>query len=92
MIQTPTTNMDWVIDGLKDHPCIPLTIEFSMFPKKTSQQIKKNNLRKKLLKSNLPWTSELGYPWAITPLPDDPCFSCEFQQKAPSVLDSVQEP
>jgi hypothetical protein len=36
-----------------------------MFPKKKKQVskfLKNNNLRKKLLKSNLPQTSELSYP------------------------------
>jgi len=38
---------------------------------KKSQQINNNNnLRKKMLKSNLPWISELGYPQAVALLFD----------------------
>jgi hypothetical protein len=63
-----------------------------MFSEKKKQIKKIITLEKKLLKFNLSWTSELGYPRTAAPLFNDPYFACEFQQKTLSVLNCVQAP
>ena len=62
--------------------------------KKTNKLIflKNNNLKKKLLKPNLPWTSEFGSPELLHPFPTIIIFACEFLQKGSLVLVRIQEP
>jgi len=76
-IQPSTINQNRVLDGWKDHPH-----NFSKKKKQLNKFKKNNNLRKKLLKSNLPWTFELSYPRVIAYFSNNPHFACEFQQKS----------
>jgi hypothetical protein len=63
-----------------------------MFLEKNNLQIlKNNNIRTKLLRSNLLRTSKLNYSQVIAAFSCNPHFVCEFKQQVSSVLDCVQE-
>jgi hypothetical protein len=88
----PTLVLDRVLDGLKDCTRISSIIDCCMFPgKKVSKFKKNNNLKNNLLKSNIPQSTELGYPRVTTPLFYGHHLARAFLQKASLILVCVQE-